>query len=80
MVTQHLTYLPWAGLVTLYGSNAKGIINLKHVGFEVLTAASMKMAVFCVVAPCNLVEIYRRLKGNCCPHHQGDDKSLMKRR
>jgi hypothetical protein len=52
MVPQHLTYLPWAGLVTLYGSKAKGIINLKNVRFEVLTTASMKMAVFWVVAPC----------------------------
>jgi hypothetical protein len=30
------------------------------VGFEVLTAASMKVAVFWVVAPCSLVEFYRR--------------------
>jgi hypothetical protein len=27
-------------------------------GFEVLTAASMKMAVFWGVAPCSLVEVY----------------------
>jgi hypothetical protein len=27
--------------------------------FEVLTAANMKLAVFWVVAPCNLAEIYR---------------------
>jgi hypothetical protein len=30
------------------------------------------MAVFWVVTPCNLVEIYRRFRGTCCPHHQGD--------
>jgi hypothetical protein len=30
------------------------------VGFEVLTAVSTKMAVFCVVAPCSLVEVYQR--------------------
>jgi predicted nucleotidyltransferase len=30
------------------------------VGFEVLTAASVKMAVFWVVAPCSMVEVYRR--------------------
>jgi hypothetical protein len=29
-------------------------------GFEVLTAVSTKMAVFCVVAPCSLVEAYQR--------------------
>jgi hypothetical protein len=41
--------------------------------FEVLTAASMKMAVFWVVAPCSLVEIYRRFRGACCIHIQGDE-------
>jgi hypothetical protein len=41
------------------------------VGFEVLTAVSTKMTVFWVVAPCNLVEIYKRFKGPCCLHHQG---------
>jgi hypothetical protein len=30
----------------------------------------MKMAVFCVVAPCSLVEVYRRFRGTCCL--QGD--------
>jgi hypothetical protein len=34
-----------------------------HVGFEVLTAASMKMAVFWVVAPCSLVEAYQCFRG-----------------
>jgi hypothetical protein len=42
------------------------------VRFQVLTAASMKMAVFWVVAPCSLVEVYRRFRGACCLHHQGD--------
>jgi hypothetical protein len=44
----------------------------KKVGFEILTAASTKMAVFWVVAPCSLVEVYRRFRGPCCLHHQGD--------
>jgi hypothetical protein len=35
------------------------------VGFEVLTAATMKMAVFLVVAPSSLVEIYRRFISTC---------------
>jgi hypothetical protein len=30
-----------------------------QLGFEVLTAVSTKMAVFWVVAPCSLVEVYR---------------------
>jgi hypothetical protein len=24
------------------------------------------------VAPCSLVEVYRRFRGACCFHHQGD--------
>jgi hypothetical protein len=32
-----------------------------------------KMAVFWVVAPCCLVEVYQRFRGPCCLHHQGDD-------
>jgi hypothetical protein len=36
-------------------------ININIVRFQVLTAASMKIAVFWDVAPCSLVEVYRRL-------------------
>jgi hypothetical protein len=32
------------------------------------------MAVFWVVARCSLIEVYRRFKGACCLHHQGDDR------
>jgi hypothetical protein len=31
------------------------------------------MAVFWVVAPCSLVEVYQRFGGPCCFHHQGDE-------
>jgi hypothetical protein len=48
-------------------------IYLDTVGFEVLTAVSMKIAVFWVVAPCSLVEFYQRFRGPCCLHHQGDE-------
>jgi hypothetical protein len=30
------------------------------------------MAVFWVVAPCSLVEVYQRFRGPCCLHHQGE--------
>jgi hypothetical protein len=40
--------------------------------FEVLTATSMKTAVFWVAATCSLVEVYHRFRGTCCLHHQGD--------
>jgi hypothetical protein len=36
--------------------------HINEVRFEVLTAVSMKMAVFWVVAPCSLVEVYRRFR------------------
>jgi hypothetical protein len=42
------------------------------VRFEVFTAASIKMTVFMVVAPCSLVEVYRRFRDSCSLHHQGD--------
>jgi hypothetical protein len=47
----------------------------KVVGFEVLTAASMKMAVFWVVVPCSLVELYRRFRGTFCLTRRSDDGS-----
>jgi hypothetical protein len=43
--------------------------------YQVLTAASIKMSVFWIVAPCILVEVFRRFKGACCLHHQGDHRS-----
>jgi hypothetical protein len=36
------------------------------------TGQRKKMAVFWVVAPCSVVEVYRRFRGRCCLHHQGD--------
>jgi hypothetical protein len=30
-----------------------------------------KMAVFWVVVPCSLAEVYQRFRGPCCLHHQG---------
>jgi hypothetical protein len=39
------------------------------------------MALFRVVAPCSLVEVYRRFRGACCLHHQGDEsKPCAKKR
>jgi hypothetical protein len=37
------------------------------------------MAVFWVVAPCSLVEVYQRFRGPC-PHHQGNHRPLQPRR
>jgi hypothetical protein len=54
------------------------LLGTSLVGFEVLTAVSTKMAVFWVVAPCSLVEVYQRFRGLCCLQHQ--DSSLQPRR
>jgi hypothetical protein len=32
-----------------------------------------KITVLWDVAPCSLVEVYRRFRGAYCLHHQGDD-------
>jgi hypothetical protein len=37
------------------------------------TNSDIKMAVFWVVAPCSLVEVYHRFRGPCCLNHQGDE-------
>jgi hypothetical protein len=33
----------------------------------------MQMTVFWDVEPCSLVQVYRRFRGACCLHHQGDE-------
>jgi hypothetical protein len=45
------------------------------VKFEVLTAASMKLVLFWAVAFV-LVEVYRRFRGACFLHLQGDETSV----
>jgi hypothetical protein len=40
-----------------------------HLRFQVLTAERIEMAVFEVVAPCNLAEFYWRFSDVCCLHH-----------
>jgi hypothetical protein len=53
-----------------------GYVNMVLcVGFQVVTAASMKISVFWVVALCSQVEIYQSFRGTCCLHHQGDESS-----
>jgi hypothetical protein len=54
----------------LRADSIRGLFSTIQVGFEVLTAVSTKMAVFWVVAPCSLVEVYQRFRGPCCLHYQ----------
>jgi hypothetical protein len=50
------------------------IHNFWHIGFEILMVVRMKMAVFYVVAPCSLVEVYQRFRLTCCLHYRPDDR------
>jgi hypothetical protein len=51
---------------TMWGTVHCDIHNISGVvGFEVLTAVNMMMAVFWVVAPCSLVDVCR-FRGPCC--------------
>jgi hypothetical protein len=43
------------------------------VRFQILTAASMNMVAFWVVATCGLVDVCRRFRGACCLHHHHVD-------
>jgi hypothetical protein len=51
---------------------------IKHQGlyflvrFQVLAVVTMNITVFWVLAPCSLLETYRRLRGSYCLHHYGD--------
>jgi hypothetical protein len=52
-------------------SLCKVVINV--ICFDHETVLIKKMAVFWVVAPCSLTEVYQRFRGPCCLHHQGDE-------
>jgi hypothetical protein len=43
---------------------------------SIKTRIYLKMAVFWVVAPRRLVEVYRRFRGACCLHLPGDEFTL----
>jgi hypothetical protein len=59
-------------------SYTQNIINLSELQeiHIIQSQILMKIAVFWVVAPCSLVEVYQRFRGPCCLHHQGDDGRL----
>jgi hypothetical protein len=48
------------------------MITMHLLKCQVLIAAGTKKTVFCVIAPCSLVEIYRRFRGACYLHHQAE--------
>jgi hypothetical protein len=60
-----------------YLRTVTSMLNRTLVRFQVLTAASTKMAVFWDVAPCSLVDVDRCLRGAYCLHLQGDESLLL---
>jgi hypothetical protein len=53
---------------TCEGWNFRWIVQWRHF----MNKWWMKMAAFWVVAPCNLVEVYRCFRGACWHYHKGD--------
>jgi hypothetical protein len=53
-------------------------LRLMKLRFQVVTATSMKMAVFWDVAPCSLIDTDRHFRGAYCLHHQGDEALMNK--
>jgi hypothetical protein len=56
----------------IYCTSPHGVINQKTNINTKNGPTVSNIAVFLVVAPCSLVEVYRRLRGACRLHHQGD--------
>lgn len=48
-------------------------INLDALSY---TCSQLKMAIFWPDAQCCVVEVYRRLRDDCCFHHQGDKAAI----
>jgi hypothetical protein len=70
----HICRLGVIRFVGLLWLSANGIllevkVNLEHSGQD----DTLKIAVFWVVAPRSLVEVYQRFRGPSCLHHQGDE-------
>jgi hypothetical protein len=51
-------------------------IEYNLVRFQVITATSMKIAIFWDVAPCSLVDADRRFRGTYSLHYQGDENLI----
>jgi hypothetical protein len=74
----HLCYirnLPKASTLLCFFVIHNFIFHVLYCDFLSLVEATFnwKMAVFWVVAPCSLVEVYQSFRGPCCLHHQGDN-------
>jgi hypothetical protein len=68
----HLTVICW-NAIAIYWKNAAYQIMPTIANRFTHRSILLKMAVFWVVAPCSLVEVYRPFRGAYCLHHQGDE-------
>jgi hypothetical protein len=65
---------PWSRTTTSKHFPVKHLKNVVSPNHSLgITTDTNKMAVFWVVAPCSLAEVYRRFRGACCLHHKGDE-------
>jgi hypothetical protein len=65
-------------LTELYLKSSRSKVSIscrRKEKFEISCCRSgeYEMAVFWVVAPCSLVEVYQRFRGSYCLHHQGGE-------
>jgi hypothetical protein len=66
----------WTQTITITTAMRQKSVCILLIAFEAwlwYSRMTMKMAVFWVVAPCSLVEVYQHFRGPCCLHHQGND-------
>jgi hypothetical protein len=58
------------------GSQGDEDVDVGFINFSPEDGGSIKMAVFWIVAPCSLVEVYRRSRVACCLHHDDGGSNL----
>jgi hypothetical protein len=73
IIWNRVAKIVYVGYESLSVGISYAVLTVEGIRFQVLTAVGTKMAVFWVVAPCSLIEIYQHFRGPCCLQHQGDD-------
>jgi hypothetical protein len=72
----HIIQLDLVSMVTLVSLMSCPVLEVATLPAFV-SGSSKKMAVFSVVAPCSLVEVYQRFRRTCCLHHQGNEQAKL---
>jgi hypothetical protein len=79
LVTLSSIYTPYDVLSLakwLNQTDDMAIVNTGNRGRCTYCRTQFQMAVFWVIAPCSLVEVYQRFRGPCCLHHQATHRQL----